>query len=747
MSSSSDDDTLQADEQLYARLQQVAENPEQPKRIRMLAADALGSLHRARIEWEVFHDEKDNARRYRELLESIDLGIVIHDASGQVLYSNRAALHINHHPPCEESDSWRSPMNSLDWLAVDMQGIHLSRENYPANLALRTGKIQSGKVIGLYNIRKQVFRWIEITAIPYAAGSNDRPRQVLSILRDISEERRVYDMFERLQSLSETGCWDWDYASGECNLTPGALHILGLAQPPQSLDELLACFPQYETRRLARSIEKALNDQVPFTLELHRFDAFGEEQWVRLQGELDFLNPFTSRISGTLENISSSKQLEKSLRRKANTDPLTGLLNRDAIMEELEARLAGTLPKVALLYIDLDRFKEINDTLGHDYGDKLLQDVARRLVIATDDKAAMCARLGGDEFLVLCTAHESRAPQRLAEHLVELLSSPFQIGSETLHVSASIGIARTPKDGLDSATLMQKADAAMYESKRRGKNSWSAYDWELAKKQRRQVELDTLIRGAVQNQEIELLYQPILDVQSGQLVACEALLRWQSPILGTVATETLVAHAEASGEIVRIGGWALREACLQLRRWQNAGLPHVPVSVNVSFQQFLNENLLALVESALQAAELPGSALILELSERILVEKAPLTPQIIEHLRQMDVRLCIDDFGEQYSALNMLRQFPFQSLKLSRQFLHGVPDNPSDTALCRAISDIARNLGFTLIASGLETAAQLNFLKSLGTPQAQGFWYSPPLTADVFARQWLATDARPVPAG
>ncbi|MDO4725090.1 MAG: EAL domain-containing protein [Comamonadaceae bacterium] len=672
-----------------------------------------------------------------ELFEAIGQGVVIYDAQGTLQHINDAAMRILSHSP--DDDSWRASFQSSSWATVDAHGMHLPREQTPAAIAQRSGKPVLNRTIGLYHVRERHFRWLQVSAIPRfsrMARPGDAPVQVVSLLRDITETRRDQHLFSRLQTLSTAGAWEWECGSDSCFLTQGAQRVLRLAQPPASLAGLLACFVPPDNQRLQQALEQALITQTGFTLELRPHPQPDEpEHWVRLQGEPDMLDPFAVRISGTLEDISRSKHMEQNLRHKARTDPLTGLLNRDALLEELHTRLLSKSPQLALLYVDLNRFKVINDALGHYIGDQLLRAVAQRLRSAAGEQA-LCARMGGDEFVFLCPMSDAGQPIALAQRILNKLLEPFQIEHESIRISASIGIAIAPRDGRDSDTLLQNADAAMYESKRRGHGSWHIYSEELARRQRERLQLDNLMRNAIDNQELQLLYQPQVHLQSGTLIGAEALLRWRSPQLGEVPPETFIAHAEHNGEIMRLGAWALHEACQQVRRWRNAGLNTVPIAVNVSYRQFLAGDLSRIVMQALQQAHLPGAALELEFTERVLIEDEPLSTHTISHLRALGVRLSIDDFGEGYSALNYLRRLPIHGLKLSRLFLQGAPYNASDAAICQAVAAIAQGLGLGLVAEGVERPTQRDFLQTLGVAYGQGYLFSPPLSAEAFA-QWL----------
>ncbi|PJK03044.1 hypothetical protein CO612_09360 [Lysobacteraceae bacterium NML71-0210] len=678
----------------------------------------------------------NEAQCYRLLLESVNLGIVIHAADGQLLYINPAAIQI-HRMPDDEHD-WRAPLDSNDWLTVDGNGKPLLLEDFPATRALREGRPLHQQTLGIFRVRDGHFRWLEVTAIPHFNEGEAKPAQVLSILRDITDERRDRSLWERLQTLADTGVWEWNRSNGQFYFSPGTLRLLALKAAPKSLSACLRLFPAHETQRIACTIEQALNRQESFVLEVQRFNLDGEEQWLRLRGEPDRVDPFASRISGTLENISHEKRVEKRLRHQVRTDPLTGLLNRDAIIAELEARLNSDTPELALLYIDLDRFKQVNDTFGHGFGDQLLQQSANRLLIAAAGHAR-CARLGGDEFLLLCPNNDQAQLVHLAERVLAEMAAVFQIEGQCINISASIGIARAPQDGHEAIVLMQHADTAMYESKRRGSNRWLYYHpaFERLRRQQQRLQTDIPIRRAIDNDEISLRYLPQLCASSNQLLGLEVRLQWQHPESGEVSPGVFLPHVQRSGEIIPLGNWALRQACLQIRRWRDAGLTPPPVGIDICCHQLAHHKLSQIVEEALAEAGIPGQSLIFEIDEQALLKEDPTAIPHIDQLRAMGIGFAIDNFGAQHAALNCLQKIPACQLKFSPRWLQNALRNPADAALCRATLELARTLGLDSVALGVNETAMLAFARQLPFARLQGRLLATPLDAEALAAQWL----------
>ena len=446
-----------------------------------------------------------------------------------------------------------------------------------------------------------------------------------------------------------------------------------------------------------------------------------------------------TQLLSLFSDITELKQAEETLRVQAQTDALTGLLNRDAILKQLDTRLADPASnRVALLYVDLDRFKIVNDVLGHGAGDEVLVAAARRMRDAVAGEG-LIARFGGDEFVVVCAFDDdAHRPERLARRVQHAFGESFRVDTDEFSVTTSIGIARAPADGETSQQLIQSADIAMYDSKRRRRNGWQAFSPELASRQQERLQAETQLRRALDNGEFHLVYQPQVDLRSGRILYAEALVRWHNPQLGEMRPDRFIDLAETTGDIIRIGNWVLQEACAQMRRWREQGLPIQRIAVNVSYRQFTGDNLGDSVRRALAEADLPGHALELELTERVLVDDTSDTLEVFDQLRLLGVQLSIDDFGEGYSALNYLRRLPIHALKLSQSFLKGVPGKPSDVAICQAVAGIAQSLGLGMVAEGVESEAQRDFLLRLGVNVGQGFLFAPGLLPGEFAKRVAA---------
>lgn len=683
---------------------------------------------------------RDAERRYGQLLEVIDRGILVLDAEGRPVQVNAAGMRIlgaDEHQDFHEYLHWRS------WSVVDETGRGIPFEELPHMRALRTGKPTDDMVLGLYHRPERRLRWLSVSTVPLFAPGSRTPHQVLLLFSDITELKRDSALFDRAQALAHIGGWEWEVDRDALYLTGEGLRILGQAGPPRCIGEMRRAFLEEDGRRFDEALRRTLAGHGPLDVEVQGRRADGQVFWVRIIGEARTGQSEGTSITGTLQDITERKQEQETLRVRARTDPLTGLLNRDAILAEIGARLADpAMSGIAVLYIDLDRFKMVNDVLGHSAGDDLLAESARRIAGAAGTEG-LVARFGGDEFLVVCqTADDPGRPERIAEAILHSFGDGFRLGKEEFAITASIGIARAPQDGDRPQTLIHNADAAMYDSKRRNRNGWQAFSPELAQSQADKLRLETQLRRAADNDEFRLVYQPQVDLRHCRIVSAEALIRWQNHHLGEMRPDHFIAHAESTGDIVRIGGWVLREACRQVAEWRDAGLGIVRVAVNVSYRQFLADDLAGTIRDILAEHDLPGAALELEFTERVLIEDAPDTLLTFAALRDLGVMLTVDDFGEGYSALNYLRRLPIHGLKLSQLFVEGVPGNQSDVAVCQAVAGIARSLGLSLVAEGIESEAQRQFMLLLGVPVGQGFLFAPGLPPDELARRIAAQESQ-----
>ena len=441
-------------------------------------------------------------------------------------------------------------------------------------------------------------------------------------------------------------------------------------------------------------------------------------------GEVAFLLPEAT-------DVTEHKRAEENIRRLANYDPLTSLPNRTLFGDRVSQAIRQadrTKEPLALMFLDLDRFKHINDTLGHDYGDKLLIEVGRRLGQAVRLQDTV-SRLGGDEFVLLLPNTPAGGAMVVAEKLIASICEPCTIGNHELSVTPSIGIAMFPGDGREFESLSKSADVAMYRAKREGRNTYRFFTQEMQERSARQIQLEAMLRHAIKRDELALHYQPQIDIATGECVGVEALLRWKNPELGSISPAEFIPMAEETGLILPIGEWVLRTATRQMRSWIDAGSPVKRVAVNLSAVQLRQKELPGVIEQCLTEASLPAEHLELELTESAAFSHPELAYAMLAQLRTRGFKLSIDDFGTGYSSLSYLRRIQIDKLKIDQSFVRDLGKDPEDETLVNAIISMARSLRLKTIAEGVETREQLDYLREQGCDEVQGYFYSKPLPA------------------
>jgi diguanylate cyclase (GGDEF)-like protein/PAS domain S-box-containing protein len=433
---------------------------------------------------------------------------------------------------------------------------------------------------------------------------------------------------------------------------------------------------------------------------------------------------------GTIEDITDRKVAEERIQFLAYYDALTGLPNRTLLQDRLTKALASARRRkgrVAVLFLDLDGFKTINDSLGHSLGDVFLQLAGDRLQRFAREQDTV-ARIGGDEFIIVLTSvkdiHDAAGA---AERLMDTMAVEFYVQGHCLGISCSLGISIFPEHGTDSETLIKNADAAMYCAKDNGRNNFQIFTEDMNAEVVERLTLGSSLRVALEKRELFLVYQPQMDIGTGRITGLEALLRWQHPELGLIPPTTFIPIAENSGLIVPIGEWVLRTACSQARKWQEEGLLAVPIAVNVSAVQFRQEAFPKFIGRMLQETGLAPKYLELELTESLLLSNADVTFSVLQRLKSMGLKLAIDDFGTGYSSLSYLKQFPVSKLKIDRSFIRDVAENPDDGAIASAIIGMAKSLNLKVSAEGVETEAQMSFLREHHCDEIQGYYFSKPL--------------------
>jgi len=476
----------------------------------------------------------------------------------------------------------------------------------------------------------------------------------------------------------------------------------------------------------------------------------GATGWILARGEPQ-RNPagVITSLSGIVLDITDRKRAEKQVQFLAYYDGLTGLPNRRLLQDRLVKAIASARRRselVAVLFLDLDRFKIINDSLGHSVGDLLLKEAAERLKRQVRDQDTV-SRVGGDEFLVvLSSIPDIEAAAAAADRIVNAMSAEFRIQDRSLRVSCSVGISIFPEHGNDAETLIKNADAAMYGAKESGRNRFRFFSEAMNAQVVERSMLEQGLRVALDRNELFLMYQPQADLRTGKITGLEALLRWRHPELGLIPPDKFIRVAENSGLIVPIGEWVLRTACLQARRWQQDGIPPVTIAVNVSAMQFRQEGFREFIHYALRETGLAPQYLELELTESLLTSNADVMFAVMQDLKDMGLKLAIDDFGTGYSSLSYLRQFPVSKLKIDGSFIRDVATNADAVAIAKAIISLAKSLNLKVIAEGVETEAQLAFLREHHCDEVQGYYLSEPLHADLVSARLPALAGRTMSA-
>jgi diguanylate cyclase (GGDEF)-like protein/PAS domain S-box-containing protein len=441
-----------------------------------------------------------------------------------------------------------------------------------------------------------------------------------------------------------------------------------------------------------------------------------------------------------LLDISERKKKDDLLYQAARIDPITGYFNRHALASRLSqevAHAAASGRECAVLFIDLDKFKRVNDSFGHAAGDELLRDAALRLHSLLQP-ADTLARFGGDEFIIvlpdLAPGAGMRAAGDCAARVIAAMAEGFELSYHAISISASIGIACYPMHGTDSDALIRNADIAMYEAKKAGRGELRFFNDAMNAAAKDALVIDGALRGAIEAGEFHLVYQPITDAHTGGLTKVEALLRWNSPLLGPVPPDRFIAVAEDSGMIVELGTWVLEQACRQVAQWRDSALGEVTISINVSARQLADPAFVALVTQALGRHRLSPHRLELELTERVLIDDGAAVRNVLEQLRAMGVRISLDDFGTGYSSLSYLTQFHLNTLKIDRAFVMDIEHSERSNKLVHAIITMGQSLGLQLVAEGVETAGQAGILEKMGCHYLQGYHIARPLPADEVLR-------------
>ncbi len=582
-----------------------------------------------------------------------------------------------------------------------------------------------------------------------------RSRRILEELG--TNEQRL----ETAQRIARMGNWEYENQTGALHLSQEMVRIFDLPRhkTSTSYEDLLSRVHPDDAERVRDGIDSVTKQRVSTSIEHRIVLDDGTERFIQQEIESADGPSGETWLIGTAQDVTERKNAEKKIHYLAYYDELTGLPNRTFIREQLKHLIESAKRKnklMAALSLDLDIFERINDTLGHDAGDTLLKDVARRLskcVRAADrvgteshmkhDQSSllrnwdMVARPSGDEFIILMTEiGRAEDAANLARRINAALAEPFELHGNRLALTVSTGIAVYPRDGRNTEALLKNADAAMHHAKEQGGNNYQFYSSSIHASAQERLALEASLRQAIEREDLELYYQPKIHMNTGRTVGMEALLRWRHPERGMIPPNMFIPLAEETGLIRPLGDWVLRTACLQNKAWQDLGLPRERIAVNVSSRQFKDRDFVSSVNQILAKTNLDPSCLELEITEGTLMHDTEANQQALTELNAMGVSIALDDFGTGYSSLSYLKRFPINTLKIDRSFVKDVTTDSDSSAIVDAIIALSRSVDINLVAEGVETAEQYQYLQSKGCREMQGYYISRPLPATKYAR-WL----------
>lgn len=686
-------------------------------------------------------------RHGQYLLDHAQAGIVMHKANTEIVYANRLACELLGVGP----DNIIGAINTDPrWGFIDAEGAKLPIEDYPVNAAVRAREVVSNLMIGIRRVSDRKLVWLMCTAYPKLDGDGV-PTHVLVTFTDVTELKQAEDALrlseERLRLVllgTNDAAWDWNLLTDEIYYSPRWMQMLGYQEGEQAVDSSLwrrLCHPR-DRAPIFTFLEGVLaGPQSSYEVEFRLRHKRGHYVPVLSRGYvLRNAQGKAIRISGTNTDLTERKRAQRQIHKLAYYDSLTGLPNRQLLMDLLGTAVATsqrTRQRGALMFIDLDDFKTFNDTQGHAAGDALLRMVARRLrecVRASD----VVSRLGGDEFVVVLQGlgEDPEGALLIAEGVARnirlSLTQPYKVAKRVHHCTISIGIALFEEVPMAADSVLRHADLAMYQAKAAGRNTLRFFDKEMQRIAEERISIEGDLRHALAAHQVSLHGQPQVNAL-GQVIGAELLMRWQCPRRGWVSPSVFIPIAESTGVILALGRWVMETACQTLGLWaRDPVLSQVSLSVNVSVRQFSDPDFLPQVISLLEREHIAPGRLKVEITESLFAEDMSMVVAKMESLRSAGVRLSIDDFGTGYSSLAYLSRMPLDELKIDRSFVSQALTRESDAAIVQIIISLAENLGLSVVAEGVETDAQREFLAQRGCTCFQGYLFSKPLALPDF---------------
>jgi diguanylate cyclase (GGDEF)-like protein/PAS domain S-box-containing protein len=706
--------------------------------LRRLPTAVVNSLKKKQIEREKLRTEKalkQSEEKYRLIAENTKDLICVLDFQGNYLYASPSFKDILGYDPSEL-------INRICFFLVhpdDQESVIKNFLESPYDPNGRSGELRYRHRNGEWRILETMTNWI--------LNEQEKPQKVLVIARDITErkktERDLRASEERYALAAQganDGLWDWNLRTNRLYFSPRWKSMLGCEEEEFSNDpdEWFRRIHPEDIDRLRSEIATHLDGLTPhFESEYRILHNDGSSRWMLSRGlAIRDSNGKAYRMAGSQTDITERKQAEEQLLHDAFYDSLTGLPNRALFMERLTSAVKHLQRRetyaFAVLFLDLDRFKVANDSVGHLLGDQLLVAVARRLESCLRG-GDMVARFGGDEFAILLDDISGlRDATRVADRIQNELTLPFNLQGQEVYTTASIGIALSEKDYESPEELIRDADMAMYKAKSRGKSRYEIFEKVMHTRAVALLQMEADLRRALEREQLVIHFQPIVSLPTGHIVGAEALVRWNHPQRGLMHPLEFIPLAEETGLIVPIGEWILSKACLQNTIWHESGFDQLRVAVKFLARQFLQKDLPARIIQRLSETKLSPNFLEIEVTESNVMENADTMIQMLKELKENGVQLSIDDFGVGYSSLNLLKRYPIDTLKIKRSFVRGIATDLNDSAIITAVITLAHSLKLRVTAEGVESREQLELLRSLGCDEVQGYYFSSPISADQF---------------